>query len=118
MRYLQDYQEFGRQCEKCREDLMLGGLPLAVKRSVDALQAIFTACLATIEQDEHHILESVLAARLQAFNVEINKQIKLLRMDCLFLQTAKQPTTIAQRHTQMLGRLDLLKAYAEGVLEL
>jgi hypothetical protein len=111
----QEYQEFAQQCEKCREDLMLEGLPLAIKRSVDALQALFTNCLAAIEG---HTLEPILADRLQAFNVEINKQLKLLRMDCLFLQTAKQPTTIAQRHTQMLGRLDLLKAYGEGVLEL
>jgi hypothetical protein len=111
----QEYQEFAQQCEKCREDLMLGSLPLAVKRSVDALQNTFTACLATID---HNTLEAVQVDRLQAFNVEINKQIKLLRMDCLFLQTAKQPATIAQRHTQMLGRLDLLKAYGDGVLEL
>jgi hypothetical protein len=103
----QEYQEFGRQCEKCREDLMLGALPLGIKRSVDALEEKFIACLATSNSD-----------RLQAFNVEINKQLKLLRMDCLFLQTAKQPATIAQRHQQMLGRLDLLKAYAEAVLEL
>jgi hypothetical protein len=118
MRYLQDnqeYQEFGRQCEKCREDLMLEGLPSAVKRSVDALQSIFTACLAAIE---HHTLESVQADRLQAFNVEINKQLKLLRTDCLFLQTAKQSATIAQRQAQMLKRLDLVRAYGNAILEL
>jgi hypothetical protein len=115
MQYIQNYQEFGRQREKCREDLMLGGLPLAVQRSVDTLQDIFTACLAMIE---HHALEQITADRLQALNVEINKQLKLLRMDCLFLQTAKQPATIAQRQAQMLKRLDLLKAYGEAILEL
>jgi hypothetical protein len=118
MRYLQnnqEYQEFGRQCEKCREDLMLEGLPSAIKGSVDALQNIFIACLATIE---HRTLEPTVADRLQAFNVEINKQLKLLRTDCLFLQTAKQSATIAHRQAQMLKRLDLVKTYGNAILEL
>jgi hypothetical protein len=58
------------------------------------------------------------AQQLEAFQVEINKQLKLLGVDCLFLQTAKQPQTLRDRLSQMQTRLELLERYCEGILAL
>jgi hypothetical protein len=57
-----------------------------------------------------------IAHRLQAIQVEIDKQLKLLAMDVLFLQTARQATTAEQRQQQMGDRLEQLERYCALVL--
>jgi hypothetical protein len=52
----------------------------------------------------------------QAIYVEINKQLRLLKTDMLFLQSAKQAATQAQRVQQMRDRLTLLERYCEMIL--
>jgi hypothetical protein len=59
----------------------------------------------TTEDDPHH-----------AIQVEINKQLRLLKTDGLFLRSAKQPTTQEQRLQQMRDRLTLLQRYCEMIL--
>jgi len=54
--------------------------------------------------------------RLQSFQVEINKQLRLLGMDVLFLKSARQVTTIAQRRSQMGDRVQILIQYCDAVL--
>ncbi len=57
------------------------------------------------EDDPHH-----------AIQVEINKQLRLLNTDSLFLRSAKQAITQAQRLQQMRDRLTLLERYCEMIL--
>lgn len=57
-----------------------------------------------------------IAHRLRAIQVEIDKQLKLLSMDVLFLQTARQATTAEQRQQQMGDRLEQLERYCALVL--
>lgn len=57
-----------------------------------------------------------IAHRLRAIQVEIDKQLKLLAMDVLFLQTARQTTTAEQRQQQMSDRLEQLERYCALVL--
>lgn len=56
--------------------------------------------------------------RLHALQVEMNKQLRLIGTDALFLRAAKQPDTVQQRLRQIGDRLQLLKRYCDGVLEL
>lgn len=57
-------------------------------------------------------------SRLHALQVEMNKQLRLIGTDALFLRAAKQPDTVQQRLRQIGDRLQLLKRYCDGVLEL
>ncbi len=57
-----------------------------------------------------------IAHRLRAIQVEIDKQLKLLAMDVLFLQTARQATTAEQRQRQIDNRLEQLERYCALVL--
>jgi hypothetical protein len=56
--------------------------------------------------------------RLGGIHLEIHKQMRLLALDVLFLQTARQATTQHQRQQQMTQRLELLGKYCQGMLEL
>lgn len=56
--------------------------------------------------------------RVHGLQVEINKQLRLIGTDALFLRAAKQPDTVQQRLHQISDRLQLLKRYCDGVLEL
>lgn len=77
------------------------------KQELLSLQKIFQTQIQPI-QSEHYPVRSLL--------VEINKQMRLLSMDALFLQTARQPQTLQQRIGQMHDRLNLLTKYCEGIL--
>jgi hypothetical protein len=61
---------------------------------------------------------SVRDQRLQMFQVEIGKQLRLLALDALFLQTAKQAATIESRQQQARAKINLLLQYCDGILAL
>lgn len=62
-------------------------------------------------------LDLTMAGKVQSFTIEINKQLRLLSMDVMFLKTARQSVTAEQRRQQMGDRLELLMRYCEALLE-
>jgi hypothetical protein len=56
------------------------------------------------------------AQRSHAYQVEMDKQLRLLAMDVMFLQAAKQPETIQQRSSAVQDRLQKLIAYCDALL--
>jgi hypothetical protein len=54
--------------------------------------------------------------KAEAFLVEINKQLRLLEMDLMFLRAARQEATSRQRWQMMGDRLRLLGVYGDGLL--
>jgi hypothetical protein len=84
--------------------------PIAMSNIAQAVQVI-----------ERHFRDQILADTLddnphQAIHVEINKQLRLLNTDVLFLRSAKQAVTQDQRLQQMRDRLTLLARYCEMIL--
>jgi DNA repair protein RadC len=61
-------------------------------------------------------LDAAAELKMQSLQTEMNKQLRLLAIDVMFLQTARQPVTIQQRQAQMRDRLQLLQRYCEAVL--
>jgi hypothetical protein len=61
-------------------------------------------------------LNSAQAIKIQSFQVEINKQLRLLGTDLMFLQAARLPATQSQRWQQISDRLDMLMRYCDAVL--
>jgi hypothetical protein len=76
-----------------------------------------------VQAIDHHFREQILAIPIgtddnphQAIQVEINKQLRLLKTDLLFLRSAQQPHIVDQRLQQMADRLALLARYCEMIL--
>jgi hypothetical protein len=61
---------------------------------------------------------SVRDQRIHMFQVEIGKQLRLLALDALFLQTAKQAATVEHRQQQVRTKIALLRQYCDGILAL
>ena len=63
-------------------------------------------------------LSDSLLPQVQSYEVELNKQFRLMGVDVMFLQSARQSSTRNQRQAQMRDRLKLLLTYCDRVLEL
>lgn len=85
-----------------------------LKSSVAKLQDFFQNQILTLDLDE---LEPVLAQQVQSVQIEIDKQLKLLSLDALFFQAAKQPSTAQHRAKQASDRLTLLVRYCDFLLD-
>ena len=73
-----------------------------------------------VQAIDRHFRDQILAVTPDdnphhAIHVEINKQLRLLNTDALFLRSAKQSTTQEQRLGQMRDRLTLLERYCEMI---
>ncbi|UBF26142.1 heterocyst frequency control protein PatD [Kovacikia minuta CCNUW1] len=85
-----------------------------LKRMVTELQQFFQERILSLNANE---LNPEIEQRVQSYQVEINKQLRLLGMDVLFLQAARQATTSEQRRSQVSDRLMILIRYCEAMLE-
>lgn len=56
-------------------------------------------------------------SQLIPIQTELCKQMRLLSMDVLFLQTAQQPATVQNRLQEMLDRVTLLVHYCTMIFE-
>ena len=54
--------------------------------------------------------------KAQSYQTEINKQLRLLKIDLMFLKSARQTATSEQRWATMSDRLHLLIIYCDTLL--
>jgi hypothetical protein len=57
-----------------------------------------------------------IAAPVQSVQTEISKQLRLLSMDVMYLQAARQSATVEQRRSQLLDRVEMLSGYCQALL--
>jgi hypothetical protein len=115
MKYLDQYQIFQTAVAKLAKDLTPATepSPLDLKHQLTSLQATFRETVARIDLTD---IPPPANHRLQSLQVEITKELRLLQVDLLFLQTAKQPETVAHRQRQMQNRFGTLLRYCAIVL--
>jgi hypothetical protein len=77
------------------------------KTEVASLKSLFQNQIQSIET-ENYLIHSLF--------VEIDKQMRLFKMDAMFLQTARQSETAQQRIGQLRDRLQRLQEYCQGIL--
>jgi hypothetical protein len=109
MKYLDQYQTFHSTVANLAKDL----IPMSaaeLKQELQQLQATFRQ---TIGQIDLEAIPFPINHRLQSLQVEIGKELRLLQVDVLFLQTAKQTDSIAHRQQQIQTRLETLGRYCE-----
>jgi hypothetical protein len=112
--YYQPYQQFKQDVETLRNDLRSDAEADRLKLAIAALQNYFQTQIWTLDL---HSLGSTVEHQVQSIQVEIDKQLRLINMDALFLQAARQETTRIQRRQQIDQRLHLLLQYCNAVLD-
>lgn len=55
--------------------------------------------------------------RVQSYQTEMSKQLRLMGMDVMFLQAARQTATFQQRQVQISDRLTMLSGYCDVLLQ-
>ncbi|HEY9643991.1 MAG TPA: heterocyst frequency control protein PatD [Coleofasciculaceae cyanobacterium] len=109
--YRQLYQSFRHRLQQLQAQI--GMDPSALHPPFQDVQTFFHQ---KILPGNLETLDATEAAKIQSFQVEINKQLRLLGTDLMFLQAARLSATQSQRQQQISQRLDLLLRYCEAVL--
>lgn len=110
----QIYREFKLNLEELKDVLSQDTVDRShLKSSVAKLQDFFQNQILALDLTK---LDANLEHYIQSVQVEINKQLRLLNMDSMFLQAAKQPATVQQRLQQAHDRLTLLLRYCDLLL--
>lgn len=109
----QCYQEFRQLLQHSDELVAQGSDGSALKSEILILQQFFQNQILILDTN---VLSAELEQRVQSFQVEINKQLRLLNTDAMFLQVAKQAATTEQRRSQVRDRIATLMRYCEALL--
>jgi hypothetical protein len=105
---LQKYQELTTLLEELRSNVNKTQLDIPTLRSHLAdLQHFFLQEIA---------LFTDLNYRQQSYQTEISKQLRLLEVDVIFLQGARQSTTIQARLKTITERINILIRFCEAIL--
>ncbi|WP_446875968.1 heterocyst frequency control protein PatD [Phormidesmis sp. 146-33] len=84
-----------------------------LKSEVLDIQKFFQTQISSLDLEA---LDVDVSQRSYAVQVEMDKQLRLLNMDVMFLQTARRSTTHDQRVQQIKERLKTLISYCQGLL--
>jgi hypothetical protein len=110
----QVYQEFQQALQKLRILATKANPdPIALRSRFSELQQFFQMQITELDLDE---FAEATQAKVRSYRTEINKQLRLLGLDVMFLQTARQSTTTQRRQAQMVDRIDTLVRYCDVLL--
>jgi hypothetical protein len=113
--YAERYQVLRRTLANLMLNLRQGEQnPVDLKSDFWEAQQYFQTQVATLEVEG---LNAMLQSQILSYGTEINKQLRLLAMDWLFLGTARQPQTLERRKALISDRLQLLLTYCDTLLE-
>ena len=112
--YQQRYEAFEQILREIQETLsFLGSDGVVLQSKATVLQQFFREEILSLSIDN---LSPATQHWVQSYHVEIDKQLRLLSMDALFLQAARQTATTEQRRQQIRDRLDTLQRYCDALL--
>ncbi len=113
--HCQRYQDFQQILERLYRLISQPSWDAALLKAEIALaQQFFQDQLRSLDLDE---LDAVMEPRSRSLQVEINKQLRLLATDVMFLQAAKQAVTRQQRLEQVSDRVNTLIGYCDALLQ-
>lgn len=110
----QRYEAFKHVLGQMHESLALqDDAELMLKSKATALQQFFREQVLSLQTGG---LSPETQQWVQSYHVEIDKQLRLLGMDIVFLQAARQAVTAEQRQQQVRDRLATLERYCNALL--
>jgi hypothetical protein len=97
--------------------------PLAAGLSMTPLQT--TDCYTAITADFDQLilaaptyrLPPATAGKMRSYITEIHRLLKLIQRDLIFWHNARQPSTKAQRHADILSKLDVITQFIQSMIE-
>lgn len=114
--HYQCYVEFKQALEQLQQTARYDELDVSkLRQSYQKTQQLFQQQILNLDASD---LNSVDEARVRSYHTEISKQLRLLSMDVVFLQAARQPVTVTDRQNQILQRIQTLIGYCDGILQL
>ncbi|MTJ54288.1 hypothetical protein FJR38_17320 [Anabaena sp. UHCC 0253] len=103
------YQELATFLDELRANVTVGKLNLhELKQNLAQLQEFFVQQIVPLVDANY--LE-------QSYKTEINKQLRLLEVDVMFLQGAKQLATLQSRLKTIEERIDTLSKYCQAITQ-
>ncbi|MBD1936697.1 heterocyst frequency control protein PatD [Microcoleus sp. FACHB-68] len=111
----QHYQRLYELLERLRQIALPETIPdrATLSKALPEVWQFFQEKILSLPADE---LDRQTASRVQSYQIEMHKQLKLLDTDVMFLQASRQPATIQQRQAQLGDRIKTLMGYCEAVL--
>ena len=111
----QHYQRLYELLERLRQIALPETIPdrATLSKALPEVWQFFQEKILSLPADE---LNQQTASRVQSYQIEMHKQLKLLDTDVMFLQASRQPATIQQRQAQLGDRIKTLMGYCEAVL--
>ncbi|MBF2079270.1 MAG: heterocyst frequency control protein PatD [Synechococcales cyanobacterium T60_A2020_003] len=109
------YAPFGRSLQDLRSQVVQAHPDIRnLQADFLTLQQYFQT---TLLPTEYPNLADSAESKLVSYHAEISKELRLLGMDIMFLQSARQTMTIQQRQAQIRDRLDRLRDYCDRIVE-
>lgn len=111
----QRYQEFKQALEHLRQTAIASLFSSELRQSFLEVQQFFQQQIVSLDAGD---LEPDSEPRVRSYQTEMSKQLRLLGMDMMFLQAARQPSTANARLTQISQRIQTLISYCDTLLQL
>jgi hypothetical protein len=106
---LEKYQGLAKLLEKLRSDTTTNQLDAAeLRQRLASLQQFFAQQIITLTDAD---------SREQSYRTEMSKQLRLLEIDVMFFQGARQPATVQARLQTIGDRLTTLIKYCDAILQ-
>lgn len=111
----QRYHEFSQALEQLQQTASGAIVDVPkLRQSFLKAQQFFQQQIINLDADD---LEPDIQPQVQSYQTEISKQLRLLGMDVMFLQAARQPGTAQERQSQILHRIQTLHSYCNAILQ-
>lgn len=112
----QRYQEFLKALEQLQQTAAATqpDVPRLRQRFL-SVQQFFQQQIVSLDAGD---LDPALEPRVRSYQTEMSKQVRLLGMDVIFLQAARQPGTVQERQLMLCDRIVSLQRYCDAILQL
>lgn len=111
--YRQCYQEFKVSLEQLQSQFEQSNVAGVSRRQAFARAQQAFQDILSLNPEE---LSPDVAAQVQSYQTEMNRLLRLLGMDVMFLQAARQSATTDQRRQQLGDRIGQLQQFCAAVL--
>lgn len=105
----ENYQALANSLGQLRSDVTTTQLDATeLQRRLTSLQQLFQQQIVPLPESD---------SREQSYRTEISKQLRLLEIDVMFFQGARQPATVKTRLQTIGDRLTTLIQYCDAILQ-
>ncbi|SRR5579883_1122194 len=111
----QKYHDFTTLLEQLRSELIANQLDTPqLRKYTTSLQQFFQQQVVPLAEE---VTDSATQRHVQSYQTEMSKQMRLLEIDVMFFQAARQASTMQVRVDALLNRLGILIDYCNAIVQ-